>query len=45
MLLDVAIIIAGYFKSKKSGYQAPEFNEDIDDFNTITVGYDGEHGK
>jgi hypothetical protein len=45
MVLDIFIMIESYFKRKRGGYQAPSYNEEIDDANSITVGYSDDHGK
>ena len=39
VLVDLLMLGMSLLKSKKAGYTAPEYTEEIDDYNSITVGY------
>lgn len=39
VLVDLLMLGASLLKAKKVGYTAPEYTEEIDDYNSITVGY------
>ena len=46
IVLDIFILIVSSLKSAKSqGYSPPVHHEEVDDSNSIDVGYSVDHGK
>jgi hypothetical protein len=45
VIIDLAALVQRYFQLKRNGYKAPALSEEIDDFNSVTIGYSGEHEK
>lgn len=46
VIVDLAMLVQRYFQFKRNGYKAtPNFTEEIDDMDSVTIGYSGEHGK
>lgn len=45
IVLDILIIIVSSLRPPKKGYSPPVNHEDVDDSNSIAVGYSEDHGK